>query len=171
MGDAMKQMIFGDVEREMTITRRVLEAVPIDKFHWKPHEKSMSLGKLAIHVADLPSWAALALNDDELHIEKARMPTEFLDDSGALVRLFDDRAAELRDAIDRFDMARWNQTWSMKQGGEVMTTKPRQVVFRIWAINHMISHRGVLALYLRLLGVPVPVLYFNSADFPEWVFE
>jgi uncharacterized damage-inducible protein DinB len=87
------------------------------------------------------------------------------------VEHFDRKAAGLTSAIERFDMARWDATWSMKQGDTVMVAKHRPLVFRVWCINHLVHHRGQLNLYLRLLNVPVATVYFNSADDPAWVFE
>jgi uncharacterized damage-inducible protein DinB len=84
---------------------------------------------------------------------------------------FDKNAAALREAIDKFDMANFDKPWTMRRGEQIMVTRPRPVVFRIWSVNHMIHHRAQLGLYLRLLNIPVPTVYFNSADDPTWVFE
>jgi uncharacterized damage-inducible protein DinB len=168
---AMKSAIFGDVERELAVTRNVLAKVPADKFAWKPHEKSMSLMKLAIHVADLPEWARLTLDADELNFQTASMPPKEFATTAELLNFFDQRAAGFRKAVANFDIARWEKTWTMRDGGQVITTQPRPTVYRVWCMNHLISHRAQLNLYLRLLNVPVATLYFNSADEPDWKFE
>ena len=77
----------------------------------------------------------------------------------------------LREVVAGFDMRSWEKEWSLKNGEQVFVTKPRPFVWRVWDVNHLIHHRGQLALYLRLLNVPVPTIYFNTADSPEFVFE
>jgi uncharacterized damage-inducible protein DinB len=131
----------------------------------------MSLGQLAIHVAELPEWARSALAGDELDLAAAERPPKSRASSDELLRYFDDRAADLRQAIAQFDMARWNQTWTMRNGAHTFTSTPRPTVFRIWSLNHLVHHRAQLCIYLRLLNVPVPTVYFNTADDPAWVFE
>jgi uncharacterized damage-inducible protein DinB len=68
-------------------------------------------------------------------------------------------------------MSQWENEWTLRNGGQVIVTKPRPFVYRVWNANHLIHHRGQLALYLRLLNVPVPTIYFNTADNPEFLFE
>ena len=167
----LKDVIFGDLERELAVTRKVLAAVPADKFDWKPHAKSMSLAKLAIHIATLPDWMAHTLALDVLDFATAPHPPQSVADTAALLALFDDRAGALRQAVAQFDPAGWDAIWTMKSGTQVFTAKPRSWVFRVWDLNHMIHHRGQLCLYLRLLDVKVPTVYFNTADDPTFVFE
>lgn len=166
-----KQIAFGDLERELAVTRKVLEAVPIEQFDWTPHAKSMSLGKLALHVATLPDWARNALAEDDLDFASAPRPPVRVESRAELLALFDKAAAGLKDAAAKFDPAAWNRTWTMRNGEQVFTQAPRPKVFRIWSVNHLVHHRGQLCVYLRLLNVPVPTVYFNTADDPTWVFE
>jgi uncharacterized damage-inducible protein DinB len=74
-------------------------------------------------------------------------------------------------SFKQFAFANLDHPWSMRNGEHVVVTRPRTVVYRIWCLNHMIHHRAQLCLYLRLLNVPVPTVYFNTADDPNWVFE
>src|ERR1700743_3099088 len=108
---AMKSAIFGDVERELTVTRDVLSRVPADQFAWKPAEKSMSLMRLAIHVADLPEWARATVDADELNFQNASMPPKEVATTEELLKYFDRRADGFRKAVANFDMARWENTW------------------------------------------------------------
>jgi uncharacterized damage-inducible protein DinB len=163
--------MFGDLERELTVTRKVLAAIPIDKFDWKVHEKSMSLGQLALHVATLPEWAKDSLATDVLDFATAPRPPKRVTDSAELLKIFDDRAVALRAAVAAFDPAGWDATWTMKNGDHVFTSQPRSKVYRIWSLNHLVHHRAQLCVYLRLLNVPVPTVYFNTADDQTWVFE
>jgi uncharacterized damage-inducible protein DinB len=168
---ASKAAVFVDVERELAVTRNVLAAIPADKFDWKPHEKSMSLVRLAIHVAHLPEWARGALDEDELNFQTADMPPESVGSTAELLRLFDKYAVGFRMAVANFDMERWEGMWVMRDGEQVLTRQPRAMVYRVWCMNHLVSHRAQINLYLRLLNVPVATLYFNSADDPAWKFE
>jgi uncharacterized damage-inducible protein DinB len=162
---------FGDFEREMRVTRAVLQSLPETHYGWKPHEKSMTLGKLALHVADLPGWVAAAIGQDELDAASApRSPAELKSRPDLLDR-FDRNAAEARAAIEKFDLSKLTAPWTMRNGEHVLVTRPRLMVYRIWCVNHLIHHRAQLCLYLRLLNVPVPTVYFNTADDPNWVFD
>lgn len=163
--------IFGDVERELAVTRRLLEAIPDAHLDWKPHEKSMTLGQLAIHVAYLPDWARGAIESDVMDFATTPRPPKAVKDHAELVEHFDRNVAAFRKAISEFDPARYNAPWTLRNGSQVFVTSPRPVVYRIWSMNHLIHHRGQLCLYLRLLNVPVPTVYFNTADNPEFVFE
>ncbi len=163
--------MFGDVERELMVTRKVLAALPLEKFDWKPHEKSMSLGQLGIHVATLPEWAMDALAHDVLDFATAPRPPKRVADTAELLKLFDEKAEALRAAVKAFDPAKWDGTWMMKNGEQVFTTQKRSKVYRVWCLNHMVHHRGQLCLYLRLLDVTVPTVYFNTADDKTMVFE
>ncbi len=167
----LKDVIFSDLERELAVTRKVLAAVPTDRLDWKPHAKSMSLGQLAIHVATLPEWMTQTLARDVLDFASAPRPPKSVANSAELLKLFDDRAAALREAVAAFDPAAWDAPWSLKNGAQVFTTQPRSKVFRVWDLNHMVHHRGQLCLYLRLLEVRVPTVYFNTADDPTFVFD
>jgi uncharacterized damage-inducible protein DinB len=167
----LKAIAFGDVQRELGITRKVLERVPEKHFDWKPHEKSLSLMRLAIHVAYLPEWARDTLESDVLDVASAPRPPERLASTQEILGHFDRNAAGLAAAIEAFDMGNWGKTWSLRKGDQVMTAKPRPFAFRVWCINHMIHHRAQVNVYLRLLNVPVATIYFNSADDPTWLFD
>jgi uncharacterized damage-inducible protein DinB len=165
----LRNAFFLDLYRELTITRNVLERIPAAHFDWKPHEKSMSLGRLAAHVANLPDWARVTIVQNELNAADAPQPSEPRT-SEELLAAFDRNAAALRDAVGRFDLAQLHATWSMRHGEQVLVTRPRDFVYRVWCLNHLIHHRAQLCLYLRLLDIPVPTVYFNTADNPAWVF-
>jgi uncharacterized damage-inducible protein DinB len=168
---AFREAAFGDVERELAVTRRVLEAIPEAQLEWRPHPKSMSLGSLAIHVAFLPDWARGALASDVLDFSAAPQPPKSVKNRQELLEHFDRNCDALRAAIAAFDSRDFQANWTMRNGEQVFVTKPRPLVYRAWSMNHLVHHRGQLALYLRLLGVPVPTIYFNTADNPDWVFD
>ena len=164
-------LIFGDLERELAVTRTVLERLPEEKFAWKPHEKSMSLGRLAMHVATMPDWAKTTIAQDGLDMATAPRPRVEPTDKKDLLAEFDKCANELRAAVKNFDAARIGDPWTIRNGSHVMATRPKAMIYRVWCINHMVHHRAQLCLYLRLLNVPVPAVYFNSADEPDWKFD
>ena len=168
---AFGQLTFGDVERELAVTRRVLAALPDAHLGWKPHPKSMSLGQLAIHVAYLPDWARGALASDVLDFATAPRPPKSVADVRELLEHFDRNAAAFRAAIAAFDPAKYRDLWTLRNGDQVFVSKPRPIVYRVWSMNHLIHHRGQLCLYLRPLDVKVPTVYFNTADEPAFVFE
>jgi uncharacterized damage-inducible protein DinB len=168
---SVKNFAFVDLERELCVTRAVLERLPEDRYDWKPHEKSMSLGQLGMHVAFLPDWMRVTLAQDVLDVATAPQPPKNFKTRSELLARFDANAAALRDAVARFDPAQFDAPWSMQNAGTTVITQPRDKVYRVWCLNHLIHHRGQLCLYLRLLDVPVPTVYFNTADDPTWVFE
>jgi uncharacterized damage-inducible protein DinB len=169
--NSAKDAIFWDLDRELKFTRKVLERLPDKDLAWKPHAKSMSLGQLAIHVATLPDWARTALAQDSLDASTAPQPPSNVTSRQQVLDFFDKSAAALRAAVAAFDPAKYFATWSFKRGQQTMTSQSRATVYRTWSLNHLIHHRGQLCLYLRLLDVPVPAVYFNSAEEPTWVFE
>ena len=166
-----KDVAFCDVERELAATRRVLERVPEESFDWKPHEKSMSLQQLAGHVATMPIWCVLTLEQDGLNFTSPPHIPRGFSGREALLKTFDEHTAKFRQALGKLEDACLQQTWTVRNGEQVVYTQSRAYVLRVWSVNHMIHHRGQLCLYLRLLGVPVPAVYFNSADEPEMKFD
>jgi uncharacterized damage-inducible protein DinB len=166
----LREIAFGDLKRELAVTRTVLERVPAEHFDWKPHAKSMSLLQLATHVADMPDWMVRTLDHDDLDMASAPQRPPAVTNREELLSRLDRGTAAVRECVARFDMSRLTGQWTMRNGTQVMVTRPRWHVFRIWCVNHMIHHRGQVCLYLRLLNVPVPTVYFNTADDPTWVF-
>ena len=168
---SLKDIAFCDLDREITVTRRVLERLPEEHFTWKVHEKSMNLGRLAMHVANLLQWFLGTLQADEL--DMATPPSMALDpkDRDDLLRVFDQNAAAVRNAFARTDDAALGRTWTLRKGDQVLFSQPRATILRVWCLNHLIHHRAQLCVYLRLHNIAVPAVYFNSADEPQWVFE
>ena len=166
-----KSIAFGDLERELAVTRRVLLALPAPQLEWTPHPRSMNLGQLASHVADLPNWMNAALAADELEAANAPRPPAGPPQKDEILARFDRYAAELRRTIHGFDMSTWDRDWTMRSGSHVIASRPRPMVFRVWCASHLVHHRGQLCVYLRQLDVPVPTIYFNTADNPGMTFD
>lgn len=153
-----------EVETEAPATRRVLERVPADRFGWKPHERSMSAGQLAQHVASIPGNAARLAGLERFDVATAPSTYAAAEDRDALLDLFDRSVASLRDRLAGLDPIAAEPTWTLAFGDRTIATWSRLTVIRTMGLNHWYHHRGELVVYLRLLGVAVPVVYGRSAD-------
>lgn len=160
----LAQLLTPEYEQEAAITRRVLERVPSDKLDWAPHPKSMTLGKLAGHVAEIPSWVVATLGQTELDMADYTAPEP--KDSGAIMAAFDAGVAAGVPVLAAAADADFSIEWTLRSGDYVIFTLPRLAVIRTWVINHTVHHRAQLGVYLRLLDVPVPGIYGPSADDP-----
>jgi uncharacterized damage-inducible protein DinB len=152
-----------EVELEEKTTRKVLERVPGEKLSWKPHEKSMSLGALAQHVASTPGAIAKSAVPNSYPVENFQAdPTPaHLDD---ILKSHDASMAAAKEVLSGLDDAKAMEPWTMTAGGNPILTMPRMDWIRIYMLNHWYHHRGQLAVYLRELNVPVPAMYGPSAD-------
>lgn len=156
-----------EFDQEMGTTRRVLERVPADKLDWKPHSKSMSLGQLASHVAQLPDWLSNIFGADEFDFRPPGGPAFKMADcktAEELLDLFDRSVATASKAIGSAREESLDTPWTLKAGDFTIFTSPRWIAFRGFGMNHIIHHRAQLAVYLRLLDVPVPSIYGPTAD-------
>lgn len=159
----ISQSLLPEFDQEMAGVRKTLERVPEGKADWKPHAKSMSLGRLAGHLAELPGWVDATLKQDVLEMSGDFKP--FISASPKeLLEKFDQVSAQARAAIAKASDEDLMKNWSLKAGGKVMFSMPKVAVLRNFVMNHMIHHRGQLTVYLRLNDVPVPSLYGPSAD-------
>jgi uncharacterized damage-inducible protein DinB len=166
---SIAQGFLGEWDQEVESTKKLLALVPADKADWKPHPKSMSLGRLASHVAELPSWASATLELDELDMNPpggpAYTPAEFGSTETNLAN-FERIAVEARKAIERAPDAEFMRNWTLKTGGNALFTMPKIAVLRSFVFNHLIHHRAQLGVYLRLQDVKIPGMYGPSADYP-----
>jgi uncharacterized damage-inducible protein DinB len=159
--------LLGEFDHEFANTRRVLERVPEGKFDWKPHPKSMALGRLASHLTELPLWCTHTFKLTELDLAPPGAPPyqpATLATRDAILKAFDENLAPARAALAAASDADFLVPWSLKSGGQTLFTLPRIAVYRSFVMNHMIHHRAQLGVYLRLNDVPVPPLYGPSAD-------
>jgi uncharacterized damage-inducible protein DinB len=153
-----------EFDQEMGGTRRVLERVPDGKSDWKPHEKSMSLGRLATHVAEIPFWTLNSLTKDGMDIDPKTFKPVILDSAAERLALFDANLAKGRAALAKASDADFARPWTLRMMGKEMFTGTRGTTYRQFCVSHMIHHRAQLGVYLRLLGVPIPGLYGPTAD-------
>jgi uncharacterized damage-inducible protein DinB len=163
----LSELFLPEFDNEMKGTRRTLERVPESKFAWKPHEKSGTMGWLAGHLANLPWWATITVNQDSLDLmpggkplPTAQAPTT----TAELLALFDAKSAEGRAAIAGASDEALRKPWTLYKAGTQLLVMPKFVVLRSFVLNHMIHHRAQLGVYLRLNNLPVPSIYGPSAD-------
>ncbi len=149
---------------ESAATRKILERVPEEHFGWKPHEKSMTLGRLASHVAENAQWAPWILTMDEFVVEEGSYTPFDAKDRDDLLATFDRHVKEAQKAFEGADESSLEKTWRMKWGGAVVVDMPRAAVLNMFLLGHLIHHRGQLTVYLRMKDVPLPQLYGPTAD-------
>lgn len=160
---SLNKSLIAEMTQEAATTRKVLERVPSDKLAWKPHEKSMSLGRLATHVAELPKWTATTVQQDSLDLSGPYNPN-ILESTGDIVNLFEKNLAEALEALADVSDETLRKPWTLTVGEKTVFTLPKAAVLRTMVFNHIVHHRGQLSVYLRLNGVPVPAMYGPSAD-------
>ncbi|MGC1617747.1 MAG: DinB family protein, partial [Candidatus Acidiferrum sp.] len=161
------QSMLPEFDEEMKNTRKVLDRVPDDKWGWKPHEKSGTMGWLAGHVGTVPEWITMTINTKELDYAPVNGPSyepPKITNRKELLAAFDKGSAEARAALAGVSDEEIVKGWKLLAGGQEIFTLPRVACIRGMCMNHMIHHRAQLTVYFRLVGVPVPGLYGPSAD-------
>lgn len=160
------ELLFPDLDVELSSTRRMLERAPREPADWRPHEKSMTLATLAAHLAELPGFPALILEHDELDMPASEFQLPEVVDADERLATLDEESAKLRDLIDGLTWERAMETWTMRIDGEVVMQGVRSVMVRNAGLSHMAHHRAQLGVYLRMLDIPIPGTYGPSADEP-----
>jgi uncharacterized damage-inducible protein DinB len=164
---AIRDGLLPEFDNEMKVTRKTLERVPEGKGDWKPHEKSMTMGRLAGHVAELPTFATMALTSESFDFQppggSTRQPV-VMTSRQQLLDVFDKNVAAAREVISKASDEDFLKTWSLLRGGTPLMSMPKLAVVRGFTLNHLIHHRGQLSVYLRLNNEPVPSIYGPSAD-------
>jgi len=155
--------IAAEFDHEAGLSRRLLERVPEEKFDWKPHEKSMTMGRLSSHVAEVPQWLAVVMELDVFELDPAQKSFNTASRS-ELLESFDDSVKAAKEKMKGVSDEKMMGIWEMKAGGKTIVKMPRVAVLRSFILNHMIHHRGQLSVYLRLNDIPVPSIYGPSAD-------
>jgi uncharacterized damage-inducible protein DinB len=156
------ESLLQELEQEAQTTRRVLERVPEDRLGWKPHNKSMSLGQLALHVATTPGGVAEMSQQSPFQIPEFTQPSAT--STAELMQAFDDSIAKAREILRRMDDSALGKTWQVVDGEREIMALPVGAVLRTIMLNHWYHHRGQLSVYLRQVGALVPSIYGPSAD-------
>lgn len=157
------QEFLRELNREANTTRKMLSVVPNDKYDWRPHPKSMNLRQLTGHIAELPAWIQMVLNTDELDFAKEPYVSPDINDTKALLSLFEKHLTEGQGALENANEKMLDQPWTLRNGEQVYSTEPKADVIRM-SISQIIHHRAQLGVFLRLLDVPIPGSYGPSAD-------
>ena len=161
------QGLLFEFDRETANTRKSLERVPDDKFGWKPHDKSPTMGWLAAHLAMILYWATTTMEQDSFNLAPpggADFQFTPPQSTKEVLELFDKNAAATRAAIAGASDEHFLKPWTLLRGEKTIFTMPRIAVLRGFVMNHSIHHRAQLGVYLRLNNVPVPAIYGPSAD-------
>lgn len=161
---SIAQSLLAEFDAEMEKTRVMLERLPEDKLDYKPDPKSMSMGRLAGHVAEMPSWGAVTLQTESLDLNGTGYQVLTATSRAHVLAAFDRNIADSRAALAAASDESFVQPWSLLMGGKALFTMPRIAVIRSMVMNHTIHHRGQLTVYYRVNGVPIPALYGPSAD-------
>ena len=164
---AIVESILPEYDHETATTRALLERVPADKAAWKPHTKSMSLGQLAMHIANLPNWAFITLERTEFDTHPpggARVTGPSFESLPHLLETYDANVSAARALLVRTTDGEFMVQWTLKDAGKALFSMPRVAVLRSYVLNHAVHHRGQLSVYLRLLDVPLPNIYGPTAD-------
>ena len=163
----LNEALLPEFDQEMANTRKTLERVPEEKLGWKPHEKSGTMGWLATHLANIPTWVNSTIDTDSLDLAPGGVsvgPMPPAKSRKEVLETFDKNVTAARAAIARASDAHLVKPWSLLFGGKTMFTLPRTAVLRSFVMNHSIHHRAQLGVYLRLNNIPVPAIYGPSAD-------
>lgn len=154
-----------EFDREMGQTRKVLDRVPDGQFAWRPHPTSVTLGRLAEHLVEMPLWAAKTMAESELEMLTPR-PADYQSPATrtAVLARFDANLKAGRAALLNKTDGEFDAPWTLNAGGRELFTMPKASVMRSFVLSHMVHHRGQMTVYLRMLGVKIPSIYGPSGD-------
>jgi len=161
---SMAQAILPEFDYEMANTRKTLERLPENKLEFKPDPKSMSLGRLAGHIAEMPGWGAMTLQTDSFDIVPGQFTPLTATSRQQLLAEFDKNIASTRAALETATDENLMKSWTLSMAGNPIFTMPKMGVIRTMVLSHVIHHRAQLTVYYRMNGIPVPALYGPSAD-------
>ncbi len=152
-----------EVEKEATTTRKMLSIVPTDKFDWAPHPKSMPMGKLALHIAELPTWIDMVLKTPELDFAAEPYTPSTINNTNDLVAFFEKNLVTAKEGLNAAKEKMLDDVWTLRNGEQVYSKEPKADVIRM-SLSQIIHHRAQLGVFLRLLDIPIPGSYGPSAD-------
>lgn len=160
--------ILAEIQQESATTRKLLERVPESAFAWKPHEKSMTLGRLAAHIVELYNFITPISTQDEFDFDTGNLKPFAPADVAGLLERFDKNVADTLEMLRMQTDEQLLASWRLRSGAHVFFEMPRVAVIRGFMLNHIVHHRGQLSVYLRLQNVPLPQMYGPTADEPQF---
>ena len=158
--------ILAELAHEGATTRRLLDRLPQDRLGWQPHQKSMTLGRLATHIAEIPGWVGSIVEKDEFDVGASGYVPPTVGSVAEIIAMFDKNVATAAENLKRQSNDRLLAKWQLKKNGQLVVEMPRLGMVRSFLMNHLIHHRGQLSVYLRLQNVPLPSIYGPTADEP-----
>jgi hypothetical protein len=161
---SLNDLLVAELDEEAKKTRAILERVPVDKGEFVPHPKSMPLGRLAPHVAELAGFGVGVLTTPGIDFSQGTYTPLQMESNAQLVRVFDDGIGKVRAALQQTTEAGWNEPWKLAFQGKVLFEGTRFLAYRQMFLNHIVHHRAQLGVYLRLNDTPLPGTYGPSAD-------
>jgi uncharacterized damage-inducible protein DinB len=159
----MIEMFLKEMEQEAQTTRKMLQRIPDNKLDWQPHKKSMTMQRLATHIAELPSWVKMALETDELDFNASAYVPKLAKNNKELMELLEHSLAEGKNSLMNAKDDILSKTWVMRGGDTIYSKSTKGEVIRM-AYCQIVHHRAQLGVYLRLLDIPIPGSYGPSAD-------
>ncbi len=156
-------MLLKEMEQEAETTRKMLARVPNDKFDWQPHPKSMTIRRLATHVAEIPGWVAMALTTNELDFANNTFQKPLLNNTAEVLESFEQSLAQGEAELAKTNEEELLKNWTLRTGDQIHSVRPKVEVIRM-AFSQTVHHRAQLGVFLRLLEVPIPGSYGPSAD-------
>jgi uncharacterized damage-inducible protein DinB len=160
----MLEPITGEITQEAATTKRLLERVPGDKLGWKPHPRSMTIGQLAMHIATIPGAISKLAQVDDFEINPAGFDPPVPKSTEEILSTLDASVQTALEYLGGLSESDARGTWRATLKGRELMSMPRVAMLRALMLNHWYHHRGQLSVYLRLLEIPVPVIYGRSAD-------
>ncbi len=161
---SLNQPLIMELRQEAASTRKILELVPIDRVDWKPHFKSMKLGKLAMHVAEITGWVSMTMLTDELDLSQFDYKLKAPVTIDELLAKHDEHVEQAVAVLEGCKDEDFDKMWTMRRGDHVIYTLPKHVALRRFAYSHLFHHRAQLGVYLRLLDIAIPGMYGPTAD-------
>ncbi len=159
-----KDALMAELRNEAKSTRKMLERIPQDRLVWNPHEKSMTIGRLAAHIAEIPVWVNRCMEAKVFDFASVPLVRKTYKDLAELLDVFENKQDAAVTSLQNASDETLAEQFTIQRGDQVVYQMPRQVLIRNFALNHLVHHRGQLSVYLRLLDIAVPGVYGPSAD-------
>jgi uncharacterized damage-inducible protein DinB len=157
-----------EFRQEVISTRKYLELVPMEKRDYKPHDKNYTLGKLAAHVAEVPSWVPYSLDIDDLNFSATDFKPYEPETKEDLLKFYDENVKKAEETLlKNYTDEDYDKIWTMRDKDKIYIQIPKYLAMRVWCLNHWYHHRAQLGIYLRLLDIPLPGIYGPTADEPQ----
>ncbi len=161
---AINETFISEIKEESKSTKRMLELIPEEHLMWKPHEKSMTLGRLATHIAELTGWISAIMDYEELDFGKVNYKPPEIKSNSDIMKIFSDNLNKAIETLEKATDTDFMKNWTLRNNETIYFTLPKIVCLRSFCLNHIYHHRGQLTVYFRLLNIPVPGSYGPTAD-------